>query len=270
MNNAPNSYEAKRAERIERLRDRADRKRTEAEATLERARQLADVIPMGQPIIADHYSAGRDRRYRAKIDRTFTKGFEAMNESRELERRAAAAEANRVISSDDPDAIAKLQAKLDDIERERERATAINARIRAAQRRGDGWEAHARAMLAAMGVSSALIRAALERDFAGRYGVPAYRLTNLAAEARRIRERIAVLECEVTVEPVTFGAVRVEEADNRVRIITPGKPSAEGRALLKARGFRWAPSVGAWQRQATDNARRDARDVAGQLAEEET
>ena len=37
-----------------------------------------------------------------------------------------------------------------------------------------------------------------------------------------------------------------------------GKPDADTRAELKSSGFRWAPSVGAWQRQLTDNAIRAA------------
>ena len=36
------------------------------------------------------------------------------------------------------------------------------------------------------------------------------------------------------------------------------KPDADTRAELKSSGFRWAPSVGAWQRQLTDNAIRAA------------
>ena len=35
-------------------------------------------------------------------------------------------------------------------------------------------------------------------------------------------------------------------------------PDADTRAELKSSGFRWAPSVGAWQRQLTDNAIRAA------------
>lgn len=37
----------------------------------------------------------------------------------------------------------------------------------------------------------------------------------------------------------------------RVQFIFDSKPDAETRDLLKANGFRWAPSQGAWQRQLT-------------------
>lgn len=266
---AKNEYEARRDARLERMRDRADRKRAEAEGTIDRARQMAAVIPFGEPIHVGHHSEGRDRRYRARIDRTFTRGFVALEEARDLDRRADAAEANRTISSDDPDAVAKLRDKLAAVERERELAAQINARIRSAKRKGDGWQAVARAELAAIGLRQATIDAALEPDFAGRLGVPSFRLSSLSAEAKRIRDRITVLERERSKPPeeaASFGAIRVDEADNRVRIVLPSKPSDEARALLKSRGFRWSPKAGAWQRQATDNARRDARALAQKLA----
>ena len=39
--------------------------------------------------------------------------------------------------------------------------------------------------------------------------------------------------------------------DNRLQVFFDGKPDADTRAELKSNGFRWAPSVGAWQRQLT-------------------
>jgi hypothetical protein len=47
---APNAYEAKKAARLERMRDRADRLKRESHATLESARRISDHIPMGQPM----------------------------------------------------------------------------------------------------------------------------------------------------------------------------------------------------------------------------
>lgn len=52
-----------------------------------------------------------------------------------------------------------------------------------------------------------------------------------------------------------YGDVRVvlNKALDRVQIIFPDKPSEDERRVLKSRAFRWAPSVGAWQRQLTQN-----------------
>ena len=42
--------------------------------------------------------------------------------------------------------------------------------------------------------------------------------------------------------------------DNRLQVFFDGKPDEATRTELKISGFRWAPSVGAWQRQLTKNA----------------
>lgn len=52
-----------------------------------------------------------------------------------------------------------------------------------------------------------------------------------------------------------YGDVRVvlNKSLDRVQVFFPDKPSEEERRVLKRRAFRWAPSVGAWQRQLTQN-----------------
>ena len=57
------------------------------------------------------------------------------------------------------------------------------------------------------------------------------------------------------------GEVVVNIGENRLQIVFDGKPDADLRAELKCKGFRWAPSQGAWQRQLTDNAFRAARRI---------
>ncbi len=44
-------------------------------------------------------------------------------------------------------------------------------------------------------------------------------------------------------------------------VIFDGKPDSDVRDKLKSRGFRWAPSVGAWQRQRTVNAMWAAKSI---------
>lgn len=51
----------------------------------------------------------------------------------------------------------------------------------------------------------------------------------------------------------------------RVQFIFDGKPDESTRETLKANGFRWAPSQGAWQRQLTENGKRAAKQVMSAL-----
>lgn len=149
---------------------------------------------------------------------------------------------------------------------ERERAQEQMKAVNAALRKGDD------AALREMGFSDEAIAQFKKPDFAGRTGFPSYRLTNNQAEIRRLRERLE--QAEGRVEAAANGptseivnGVRIEEdaQANRIRLIFEGKPDEATRTALKAAGFRWAPSVGAWQRQLTGNARAAARSIVGRL-----
>lgn len=161
------------------------------------------------------------------------------------------------ISSDDPQAVEKLEAKLAALEKHQEMMKAANAAIRMKDpAKGD-------AKLAELGYTPEDIAKLRAPDFCGRIGYPAYELQNNNANIRRIRGRIAELKkrTESTPEGWEFdgGRVVVNTAENRLQIIFDGKPNADIRTELKGEGFRWAPSQGAWQRQLTDNAMRAAR-----------
>jgi hypothetical protein len=111
------TIEADRAERAdaraERLSERAERVSTAAGADYQRARQMSEAIPFGQPMMPDHHSYGRDRNYRAKMGRTYERAFAGMAEAEELERRAGSAEAGQSHRDSVPATlrrIAKLEA----------------------------------------------------------------------------------------------------------------------------------------------------------------
>ncbi len=164
------------------------------------------------------------------------------------------------ISSDDPQALAKLEAKLAKLEKHQELMKAANAAIRMKDKeKGDK-------RLAELGYTPEEIAELRAPDFAGRIGYPAYALQNNNANIRRIREHVEELKKRQT-EPVPEGwefdggQVVVNTDENRLQIIFDGKPDADLRAELKSEGFRWAPSQGAWQRQLTDNAFRAARRI---------
>jgi len=89
-----------------------------------------------------------------------------------------------------------------------------------------------------------------------------YQLTNNNAEIRRVKARIEQRSKQAQQEfsgwEFDGGRVEMNREDNRLQVFFDGKPDADTRAELKSSGFRWAPSVGAWQRQLTDNAIRAA------------
>ena len=87
---------------------------------------------------------------------------------------------------------------------------------------------------------------------------PAYMLSNNNAEIRRIRGRIEQVRQHEDTHFAGWefdgGRVEANKADNRLQVFFDGKPDEAARDELKANGFRWAPSVGAWQRQLNKNA----------------
>lgn len=116
--------EAARAERIdgrqEALDDKAERKSAVAGELINRARDMASIIPFGQPILVGHHSERRDRNYRGRIDRTFERGFEAHNEAADAERKAEASRHSETQRESGPTTkrrIDRLETELRDIER---------------------------------------------------------------------------------------------------------------------------------------------------------
>jgi hypothetical protein len=74
--------------RAERLTGRAERLEGEAKAAFATVDRISDSIPLGQPILVDHYSAKRHRRDLAKMERNMDRGCEASQEAREADRLA--------------------------------------------------------------------------------------------------------------------------------------------------------------------------------------
>lgn len=259
-------FAARRQTRITRMREHAASKRTESAAAFQAARQISDYIPLGQPILVGHHSEKRHRRDLKRIDQRIARGIEATKEAESLERRVANAEKNRAIFSDDPEAVDKLRAKLASIDAERKTAAAINAVLRKAkQAKGRPWEDVAREGLAALGLKEKTIENALKPDFARRLGVPAYHLSNLSAESRRVKARIDNLTKRASSPPPpteTVSDIQIDEVNNRLRLRFPGKPSDPIRASLRSSGFRWSPTEGVWQRHASNAAWHAARDLA--------
>jgi hypothetical protein len=87
---------------------------------------------------------------------------------------------------------------------------------------------------------------------------PSYILTGNNAEIRRLERRIAEItrHQEIGFSGWEFegGHAEANTDMNRLQLFFDEKPSENQRENLKANGFKWAPSQGAWQRQLNDNA----------------
>ena len=163
------------------------------------------------------------------------------------------------IRQDDPQAIPKLQKKLDGLEKAQEIMKAVNAYYR---KHGtlDGCP-----HLSPENIEN------LKADMASGWHYEkkpfqSWELSNNNAEIRRVRQRIESLTRASEVAYVGWefdgGHVEANRDQGRLQVFFDGKPEADARQQLKENGFRWAPSVGAWQRLLNDNAYRASDRIA--------
>lgn len=252
-------YETRRQNRIARYKELAEKNNELSEKKYKQAHDMASVIPFGQPILVGHHSESRDRNYRKRIGQTFDKAHELSEKADYYENKAASAESNNTISSDDPEAVTKLKEKIADAEESQKKMKEFNKLLRKKDNAG----------MLALGFSQALIDELSKPDFCGRVGFASYRLTNNSANIRRMKERLAHLEKLSKAETTekTFGDIKIIDNVelNRLQIVFPDKPSEEVRHELKSNGFRWSPSEGAWQRQRSNAATYAANRVIGHL-----
>ena len=155
------------------------------------------------------------------------------------------------ISANDPEAVQKLKAKLAALEQDQEKMKAVNAYYRK-HKTLDGCplltpdEAEQR-------------KAVMARSWrADPHPYESYALTNNNANIRQTKKRIEELSAkkETEFEGWAFegGEVKMDVQANRLQVFFHEKPDRDTCSAMRHGGFRWAPSVGAWQRQLTNNA----------------
>jgi hypothetical protein len=180
------TYRERREARAAQLREWADKRETKATADLDRGREMLDAIPFGQPMLADHYSYGRDRRYRDRAVGTLDRGMAHARKADEMRSKAANIEAaaDAAIYSDDPDAIERLESKLADLEAQRDRIKRYNASCRKGERDLSILdECQQRKLLSAANAGQVRENGAM----------PAYALSNLSGAIKATRDRLARL-----------------------------------------------------------------------------
>jgi hypothetical protein len=267
-----NGYEQRQQARRERLEAAAERARAESDRAFRRGdlREEVSGIPLGQPILVGHHSERRHRRAIERADLAIRAGIEAGKRAQELAYKAAAV-GTAGISSDDPDAIAKLTAQVTDLEAKQLRMKQANATIRKHAKAGKDAQI---AALVAIGYSEGAAGRLIEPDCCRRIGFPDYALQNNNANIRRIKGRIADLQQRAKheadtgpAEPAEFGnGITVRTEDNRTQVTFPGKPADDIRTDLKRHGFKWSPTRGAWVRMASSTAQYHAERIAVRAA----
>ena len=156
------------------------------------------------------------------------------------------------ISADDPQAVAKLEAKLAKLEAAQETMKGVNAYFR------KHGTLEGCTLLKPEQIKELQEGMAQSWHLEKNKPFQSFELSNNNAEIRRIRERIEQLKQHEEKSFVGWefdgGRVEANKTDNRLQIFFDEKPDDAARAELKANGFKWAPSAGAWQRQLNNNA----------------
>lgn len=255
-----NSYEAKQAQRRARLLEKAEQAFEDRNALFARERELAEHVPLGQPILVGHHSERRHRSHLDQMNRLTRKGIEKTELAEHYIAKADAVGRGGV-SADDPDAIAKLEAQQVELESYQSLMKDANRRVK---------------KLSGKEERLALLNSLCDEDLAAFHarhgdflGFPSYELRNNGANIRRIRGRITELRESQEAENICHeGSTFTYEEDsgeNRAFFYFDGKPDEHTRSLLKSHGWRWAPSRGAWLRQLSQASRAAGRLICKQL-----
>lgn len=244
---APGSRRARLEAKMEKRTIWAGKAASRSKSRFARARSIGDAIPFGQPILVGHHSEGRARADAQRIHSNMSKAVEESHLAEHHEQRAAgiAAQLKRSVFSDDTNAIEALEARIAQRQAEVDRMKAINA----AFKKGQGEPPARFAELVATGlmpqaealkVAGTMASLRYDRPF------PAYALTNLNANIRRDKERIAELKLrqERTETARAQGGVKLEGVGEYVRLTFAEKPEREVLESLREAGFRWGG--GSW------------------------
>ena len=155
------------------------------------------------------------------------------------------------ISADDPQAVQKLEKKLESLEKSQETMKAVNAYYRK-HKTLDGCPHLSPEQLEKLKADMASSWHLGDKPFA------TWALSNNSAEIRRVKDRIKSLSQQKEIGFVGWefdgGKVDANTEANRLQIFFEDKPDETTREALKSNGFRWSPKAGAWQRQLTSNA----------------
>lgn len=209
------TYRERRERRAARREEWAEKRDAKSKAAFKSADRIAEGIPPGQPILVGHHSEGRHRRDLDRIDRGMRKGFEHRNMAEHHRQRAAGIrdQLDASIYSDDHDAIERLRERIAEREATRDRRKVINrtaakiGRQHGIKRRFGHWwhnqtEAQRETLQKVLAETCKAVQATKKEvsdlvsalHHGGALGYTSASLSNLGANIRRDRNRLARLE----------------------------------------------------------------------------
>jgi hypothetical protein len=250
-------YEERRQARIDRLNSSAEREAGLSADAYRRSHDLVKNIPFGQPNISG----------RTALPNLRAKSMNAMDQSLEHDAKAAyyadkaaVAERNNAISSDDPEAIEKLEQKIERLKKKQAFMKGVNKYYRK-HKTCVGFD----------GLSDEKAQefdASMKKAYSWETApFPAYKLTSINQRIKATQARIEKLQRidAIPAMRITFngGEIESDNVTNRVIIRFNERQGDDVTAALKANGFNWAPSVKAWQRLRNMNALAAACRVCG-------
>jgi len=217
------AYQDKQNRKLERYQELAEKNESKSNNLWEYSKKLSDVIPFGQPILIGHHSEMRHRRHLDKIHNTTRKAIETKEKSEYYQDKAKNVLNPRGISSDDPEAIIKLNAEITQLETQR------------------------------VYLKNNYVFKAGVKDY--EEGSEHYRKLELESVSRAIRDKKKRIDQVRAIKQIadidtTINNVRVytDKEDNRLKISFPAKPDPETITKLKRSGFHWSPFNRTWQR----------------------
>jgi len=254
-------FQEKRESRINRFQERADKAKEKGKQCFQRSRDLVKHIPPGQPILVGHHSEKRHRRTFERSHQAMDSGHAELEKAKYYAQKASAAESNTAISSDDPEAIEKLKKKLAALKAEQELMKKLNAYYK---KHGTcvGFE----------GFNDEKARQIDEKiesqeHYLQKRPFQSFDLTcnnaNIKSTEKRIKDLERLEACQFQGWTFDGGKVEFDRNDNRIRIIFDGIPNEAVRKNLKSHGFHWSRMNRAWQRQITDSAIYQAKQITG-------
>lgn len=265
-----NDYEARKAEKLERRANQAERLASAANHAFKHARSFIEHIPMGQPILVGHHSERGHRRALERHDSWMRKGVALQKASAEAAYRAA--NPSTAIQTEDPEAIAKLKEELAEKVKIQETMKAANKLVR---KHHKDPVAGAKAIAEATGMKEATALKLFTPDCMGAWGFPLYSITNNGANIRRIQGRIdqltrraKVVEARIAAtgtaevsRPFQGGRLVESPEENRLLIFFDRIPDKATRQQLKSAAFRWSPNRGAWSAYLGHNSKWQAERI---------